>query len=103
MRRTRARTLDVLIELVGSFGPDPDTAPVDHTRPDDLPEALRARVESLRLSWNSSGQIRRRLTFSLFLGICFSALPTRVSPVAAQLGVHSDEGVGRCAPSRLRR
>ncbi len=47
-RRARARTLDVLIDLVGSFGPDPDVAPVDHTRPEDLPEALRARVESLR-------------------------------------------------------
>jgi hypothetical protein len=47
-RRSRARTLDVLIDLVGSFVPDPDAIPEDSMPPEDLPTALRARVERLR-------------------------------------------------------
>jgi len=47
-RRSRARTLDVLIDLVGSFGPDPGVIPQDGIRPEALPAALRARVEVLR-------------------------------------------------------
>jgi len=47
-RRSRARTLDVLIDLVASFGPDPDAITQDGILPEDLPAALRARVETLR-------------------------------------------------------
>jgi hypothetical protein len=47
-RRARARTLDVLIDLVGSFGPDPGVATQDGIRPEDLPDVLRTRVEGLR-------------------------------------------------------
>jgi len=47
-RRSRARTLDVLVDLVGSFGPDPDVVTQDGLRPEDLPVVLRARVEVLR-------------------------------------------------------
>ena len=47
-RRSRARTLDVLIDLVGSFGPDPDVVTQDGVPPENLPALLRARVEVLR-------------------------------------------------------
>jgi hypothetical protein len=47
-QRVRARTLDVLTDLVGSFGPNPDVARQDGVRPEDLPALLRSRVESLR-------------------------------------------------------
>jgi hypothetical protein len=47
-RRSRARTLDVLIDLVGSFGPDPGIATQDEVPPEDLPALLRARVEAFR-------------------------------------------------------
>jgi hypothetical protein len=47
-RLTRGRTLDVLLDLVGSFGPDPEVAMDDEARPEDLPALLRARVERLR-------------------------------------------------------
>jgi hypothetical protein len=46
--RVRARTLDVLIDLVGSFGPDAEVESLDEFRPDDLPMLLKARVENLR-------------------------------------------------------
>jgi hypothetical protein len=46
--RARERTLDVLIDLVGSFGPDPDVVMQDGVRPEDLPAMLRASVEDLR-------------------------------------------------------
>src|SRR5437870_4906196 len=36
-RRSRARTLDVLIELVGSFGPDSKVVRQDDLQPEDLP------------------------------------------------------------------
>jgi hypothetical protein len=44
----RARALDVLIDLVGSFGPDPDVVTQDGVRPDDLPDLLRERIEGFR-------------------------------------------------------
>ena len=47
-RLTRARTLDVLIDLVGSFGPDPEVITEDQVRPQDLPALLRERIEYLR-------------------------------------------------------
>jgi hypothetical protein len=47
-RPARARTLDVLIDLVGSFGPDPEVAAQDGFRPEDLPAVLRAHVQELR-------------------------------------------------------
>lgn len=46
--RVRARTLDVLIDLVGSFGPDAEVESQDEFRPDYLPMLLKARVENLR-------------------------------------------------------
>jgi hypothetical protein len=46
-RRARARTLDVLIDLVGSFAPDPDIVLQEGTQHEDLPAMLRARVEEL--------------------------------------------------------
>lgn len=47
-RCVRARTLDLLIDLVGSFGPDPDVVVQDGVRPEDLPAVLHERVEGLR-------------------------------------------------------
>jgi hypothetical protein len=47
-RHARARSLDVLIDLVGSFWPDRAVQIDDGLRPEDLPAALRARVETLR-------------------------------------------------------
>lgn len=47
-RRVRARTLDVLLDLVCSFGPDPDVVSHDGVRRDELPNLLRSRVRSLR-------------------------------------------------------
>lgn len=47
-RRSRARTLDVLIDLVGSFGPDPGVVAQDGVSPETLPAQLRAQVELLR-------------------------------------------------------
>jgi len=46
--RVRARTLDVLIDLVGSFGPDAEIESQDEFRPGDLPMLLKASVENLR-------------------------------------------------------
>ena len=46
--RVRARTLDVLIDLVGSFGPDPEIEAQGELRPDDLPMLLRASIKQLR-------------------------------------------------------
>ena len=47
-RRTRARALDVLIDLVGSFGPDAGATMEEQVRPEDLPALLRAGVEQFR-------------------------------------------------------
>jgi hypothetical protein len=46
--RSRARTLDLLIDLVASFGPDPDVITQDGIQPADLPTALQGRIEVLR-------------------------------------------------------
>lgn len=46
--RTRARALDVLIDLLASFGPDPDVLSQDDMQPEQLPVLLKSRVESLR-------------------------------------------------------
>lgn len=47
-RRARARALDVLIDLVGSFGPDPNVVMQDGVGPGELPAVLRTRVDELR-------------------------------------------------------
>jgi hypothetical protein len=47
-RPARARALDVLIDLVGSFGPDPDVVADHNIQAEDLPALLRERVETLR-------------------------------------------------------
>jgi hypothetical protein len=46
--RVRARTLDVLINLVGSFGPDAEVESRDEFRSGDLPILLKASVENIR-------------------------------------------------------
>jgi hypothetical protein len=44
----RAGALDVLVDLLGSFGPDQDVAEGGPARPEELPAVLCARVEQLR-------------------------------------------------------
>lgn len=47
-RRAQARTLDVLIDLVGSFGPDSEVLAQGELQPEELPALLRSSVERLR-------------------------------------------------------
>jgi hypothetical protein len=47
-QHARARTLDVLIDLVGSFGPDPGVTMEQGAPPEDLQALLRDRVATLR-------------------------------------------------------
>jgi len=47
-RPSRARALDVLVDVVASFGPDPDVIAQDGVPPEHLPGLLRERVEVFR-------------------------------------------------------